>query len=63
MIQLLICLQQCKLTNPDYLVMDKDDAIADFMKRIEHYRSNYEPLNEDIESNFSFMKIFDAGKL
>ncbi|KAB7498449.1 6-phosphofructo-2-kinase/fructose-2,6-bisphosphatase 1 [Armadillidium nasatum] len=52
---------ECKLTNPDYQMMDKEDAIKDFMKRIEHYRLTYEPLDEEKESIYSFMKIFDTG--
>ena len=43
--------------------MEKEDAVKDFLKRIEHYRTVYEPLDEDEEDNFSFMKIFDAGNL
>ncbi|KAL7647596.1 UNVERIFIED_CONTAM: hypothetical protein RMT77_001196 [Armadillidium vulgare] len=53
---------ECKLTNPDYQMMDKEDAIKDFMKRIEHYRLTYEPLDEEKESIYSFMKIFDTGR-
>lgn len=41
--------------------MEKEDAVKDFLKRIEHYRSMYEPLDEEKESQYSFMKIFDAG--
>lgn len=50
------------MTNPDYTNMEKEDAVKDFMKRIEHYRLFYEPLDEEKESKYSFMKIFDAGK-
>lgn len=54
--------QECKVTNPDYTNMEKEDAVKDFLKRIEHYRLHYEPLDEEKESKYSFMKIFDAGK-
>lgn len=50
------------MTNPDYTNMEKEDAVKDFLKRIEHYRISYETLDEDEESQYSFMKIFDAGK-
>lgn len=49
------------MTNPDYTNMEKEDAVKDFLKRIEHYRLFYEPLDEEKESKYSFMKIFDAG--
>ena len=42
--------------------MEKEDAVKDFLKRIEHYRSVYEPLDEEDEKNYSFMKIYDAGE-
>lgn len=51
------------MTNPDYTNMEKEDAVKDFLKRIEHYRLYYEPLDEEKESKYSFMKIFDAGKI
>lgn len=51
------------MTNPDYTNMEKEDAVKDFLKRIEHYRLFYEPLDEEKESKYSFMKIFDAGKI
>lgn len=56
-------LQECKVTNPDYTNMEKEDAVKDFLKRIEHYRSSYESLDEEKETQYSFMKIFDAGKV
>ncbi|XP_045612118.1 6-phosphofructo-2-kinase/fructose-2,6-bisphosphatase 1 isoform X2 [Procambarus clarkii] len=55
-------IMECKVTNPDYTNMEKEDAVKDFLKRIEHYRTMYEPLDEDKESQYSFMKIFDAGR-
>ncbi|XP_069972339.1 6-phosphofructo-2-kinase/fructose-2,6-bisphosphatase 1 isoform X2 [Penaeus vannamei] len=55
-------IMECKVTNPDYTNMEKEDAVKDFLKRIEHYRISYETLDEDEESQYSFMKIFDAGR-
>ncbi|XP_066980050.1 6-phosphofructo-2-kinase/fructose-2,6-bisphosphatase 1-like isoform X3 [Macrobrachium rosenbergii] len=55
-------IMECKVTNPDYTNMEKEDAVKDFLKRIEHYRITYEPLDEERESVYSFMKIFDAGR-
>jgi len=50
------------VTNPDYTNMEKEDAVKDFLKRIEHYRTFYEPLDEEKEAQYSFMKIYDTGK-
>ncbi|KAG0729292.1 6-phosphofructo-2-kinase/fructose-2,6-bisphosphatase 1 [Chionoecetes opilio] len=55
-------IMECKVTNPDYTNMEKEDAVKDFLKRIEHYRLFYEALDEEKESKYSFMKIFDAGR-
>jgi 6-phosphofructo-2-kinase/fructose-2,6-biphosphatase 2 len=41
--------------------MNKDEALNDFMQRIEHYKATYETLDEEVEKNFSFMKVFNAG--
>ena len=43
--------------------MGTDDAVNDFLKRIDHYCSRYECIDEDHEKTYSFMKIFDAGKV
>lgn len=55
-------LQESKVTNPDYNNMATDDAVNDFLKRIDHYCSRYEEIDETNEKRFSFMKIFDAGE-
>ena len=51
------------MTNPDYTNMEKEDAVKDFLKRIEHYRLFYEALDEEKETKYSFMKIYDAGNV
>ncbi|CAL4066837.1 unnamed protein product, partial [Meganyctiphanes norvegica] len=55
-------IMDCKLTNPDYTDMEKEDAVKDFMKRVENYASVYQTLDEEKEPDYSFMKIFDAGR-
>ncbi|XP_013864525.1 6-phosphofructo-2-kinase/fructose-2,6-bisphosphatase 4b isoform X1 [Austrofundulus limnaeus] len=52
---------QVKLGNPDYVHCSSDEAIADFMKRIKCYESSYQPLDEDLDSDVSFIKIMDVG--
>lgn len=42
--------------------MKKEDVLADFMLRIEHYQERYEPLDEERESDLSFMKIYNTGE-
>ncbi|XP_076058830.1 6-phosphofructo-2-kinase/fructose-2,6-bisphosphatase 1-like isoform X2 [Oratosquilla oratoria] len=55
-------IMECKVTNPDYANMEKEDAVKDFHKRIEHYRGCYEELDEELEKTYSFMKIYDTGR-
>lgn len=42
--------------------MKKEDVLADFMLRIEHYQEKYQPLDEERESDLSFMKIYNTGE-
>lgn len=42
--------------------MNKDNALTDFMQRIEHYKQTYDSLEEEREAHFSFIKIFNAGE-
>lgn len=55
-------IREVKVHSPDYRDSNKDDALNDFMKRIEHYQQAYQTLDEDVEGNYSFMKIFNAGE-
>ena len=36
-----------KLSSPDYVDCDKEEAVADFLKRIECYKLSYTPLDDD----------------
>lgn len=38
--------QQVKLSSPDYVDCDKDEAVADFLKRIDCYKMTYVPLDD-----------------
>lgn len=55
-------LQEVKVHSPDYRDSDKEEALHDFMQRIEHYQRAYQTLNEEDEATYSFMKIFNAGE-
>ena len=54
-------IKEVKVTSPDYIAYDKDKVYDDFMERIKHYESQYQSLDEELEPNFSFLKIFNAG--
>jgi len=51
-----------KVHSPDYMNMDKEEALQDFLIRINHYKEVYEPMEEKHEADLSFMKIVNAGE-
>ncbi|XP_035206658.1 6-phosphofructo-2-kinase/fructose-2,6-bisphosphatase 1-like isoform X2 [Stegodyphus dumicola] len=55
-------IREVKVHSPDYKDSDKEEALRDFMQRIEHYQKAYQSLDEDLERAYSFMKIFNAGE-
>ncbi|XP_011633081.1 6-phosphofructo-2-kinase/fructose-2,6-bisphosphatase 1-like isoform X2 [Pogonomyrmex barbatus] len=55
-------IMEVKVSSPDYANMKKEDVLADFMLRIEHYQERYQPLDEQRESDLSFMKIYNTGE-
>ncbi|CDW53722.1 6PF2K and His Phos 1 domain containing protein [Trichuris trichiura] len=56
-------IQDVKVNSPDYKdIADKEMAKNDFLKRIEHYRKEYQPLDPSVDSDLSFIKIYDVGK-
>ncbi|XP_068988917.1 6-phosphofructo-2-kinase/fructose-2,6-bisphosphatase isoform X1 [Bombus flavifrons] len=55
-------IMEVKVSSPDYTNMNKEEVLADFMLRIEHYREKYQPLDENQESDLSFMKIYNTGE-
>ncbi|KAI1305859.1 6-phosphofructo-2-kinase/fructose-2,6-bisphosphatase 1 [Halotydeus destructor] len=54
--------REVKIHSPDYTDMDKEKALNDFIKRIKHYESAYQTLDEEIENRYSFIQIFNAGE-
>uniref|UniRef100_A0A8D0DER0 6-phosphofructo-2-kinase domain-containing protein n=1 Tax=Sander lucioperca TaxID=283035 RepID=A0A8D0DER0_SANLU len=50
-----------KLSSPDYVDCDKEEAVADFLKRIECYKLTYVPLDDNRDRNLSYIKIFNVG--
>ncbi|KAJ8936995.1 hypothetical protein NQ314_012077, partial [Rhamnusium bicolor] len=55
-------IMEVKISSPDYTNMNKDAALTDFLKRIEHYQKRYNPLDEEEENYISFMKIYNTGQ-
>nr|XP_060619284.1 6-phosphofructo-2-kinase/fructose-2,6-bisphosphatase 1 isoform X4 [Anolis sagrei ordinatus] len=52
---------QVKLTSPDYKDCNRDEVVGDFLKRIECYQKTYEPLDDELDSSLSYIKIFNVG--
>ena len=48
-----------KLSMPDYQNMDAEDAVTDFKKRIDHYKDQYEPMEDE---NLSWIRLVDGGR-
>ncbi|CAH8629996.1 unnamed protein product [Schistosoma margrebowiei] len=53
---------EVKVNSPDYKSIDKEEALKDFLKRIEHYEKRYESIDDDLDKDWSYIKIFDQGK-
>ncbi|XP_014584150.2 6-phosphofructo-2-kinase/fructose-2,6-bisphosphatase 1 isoform X3 [Equus caballus] len=54
-------IRQVKLGSPDYIDCDREKVLEDFLKRIECYKVNYQPLDDELDSHLSYIKIFDVG--
>lgn len=50
------------MCSPDYIGMNKDEAVQDFMRRIEHYNDMYEPLDHTTDKDLSYIQIFNQGE-
>ncbi|CAI4225855.1 unnamed protein product [Auanema sp. JU1783] len=52
-----------KINSPDYKgLMSAEQAKDDFMKRIENYKKQYEPMDEVLDDALSFIKVINAGR-
>merc|ERR1712188_295794 len=49
-----------KLSSPDYEGMDPEEAVKDFVARIENYKLSYQTLG--VHDNHRYIKIFDVGQ-
>jgi hypothetical protein len=57
-----VWLQEVKVSSPDYTGVQADTAVADFHRRIESMESEYETIDEHIDSELSFIKIYNQGE-
>lgn len=55
-------IKEVKVSSPDYINMNTELVVRDFLQRIEHYEERYQTIHEDKESHLSFMKVYNAGK-
>lgn len=52
-----------KLSSPDYMGMDENQARDDFRKRLENYEKAYQTLGEDDEEDgIQYCKLINVGK-
>ena len=55
--------KEVKLKSPDYSGVTQEEAVADFLSRIQQYEKRYEPIDDKTdEKNYSFIKIFNCGE-
>lgn len=55
-------IQEVKVSSPDYVNMNTDNVLRDFLLRIEHYQEKYQVLDEVTEKELSYMKIYNTGE-
>ncbi|KAF2349740.1 6-phosphofructo-2-kinase [Trinorchestia longiramus] len=55
-------IMEVKVNGPDYKGISAEEALQDFLLRIEHYKRQYQPLDEEKEDHLSFMKIYNTGE-
>ncbi|XP_036446767.1 6-phosphofructo-2-kinase/fructose-2,6-bisphosphatase 1 isoform X3 [Colossoma macropomum] len=54
-------IMEVKVSSPDYENCDKEEALEDFLKRIECYKTTYVSLDEENDRHLSYIKIFNVG--
>ncbi|XP_041860336.1 6-phosphofructo-2-kinase/fructose-2,6-bisphosphatase 1 isoform X1 [Melanotaenia boesemani] len=54
-------IKQVKFGSPDYIDRDFDEAMEDFIQRIECYKTTYTPIDDEKDRKLSYIKIFDVG--
>ncbi|XP_065912464.1 6-phosphofructo-2-kinase/fructose-2,6-bisphosphatase 1-like [Dysidea avara] len=54
--------KEVKVTSPDYVGVDTDEAVQDFCSRIKQYETAYEPLDMDFDRERSWVKLIDVNR-
>ncbi|XP_075774590.1 6-phosphofructo-2-kinase/fructose-2,6-bisphosphatase 1 isoform X4 [Pelodiscus sinensis] len=54
-------IKQVKLSSPDYKDCNREEVVEDFLKRIQCYQLTYQPLDDELDSSLSYIKIFNVG--
>ncbi|KAL3077145.1 hypothetical protein niasHS_013134 [Heterodera schachtii] len=56
-------ISEVKVNSPDYRgKMTEEEAKADFLRRIENYKLQYEPLDNEKDDHLSYIKVINAGR-
>ncbi|CAF0954411.1 unnamed protein product [Rotaria sordida] len=56
-------IREVKLKSPDYKDVPQEEAVKDFLSRIELYEKQYETIDDKIEEkHYPFIKIFNCGE-
>lgn len=50
------------MKSPDYRDVPQEEAVDDFLSRIKQYEKRYETIDDVLERNYSFIKIFNCGE-
>ncbi|KAM7539399.1 hypothetical protein Aperf_G00000048343 [Anoplocephala perfoliata] len=53
---------EVKVNSKDYIDMDKEAAMKDFLKRIEYYEARYEPIDDERDRDIPYIKIINQGQ-
>ena len=48
--------------DPDYDGMEPEQAEKDFKERIKHYEKSYQPLDEELDREVTYVKMINVGK-
>lgn len=51
-----------KTTSPDYINTDHEFATQDFLQRIKNYEETYEPIDKEIDSQLTFIKLVNVNQ-
>lgn len=54
-------IKQVKFGSPDYIDRDIEEAMSDFIQRIDCYKASYATIDDEKDRNHSYIKIFDVG--